>query len=312
VQAQIIKFDEFELDLGRYELRRQGRAIKLEKVPMELLILLAEREGQLVTREEIIQRLWGPDVFVDTRQGINTAIRKIRLALKDDPDNPRILQTVFGKGYRLVAPVTIAESSVPRAGAAPNPEATLPSGQSAVPGPHVGPGPNNGTVAASSASESLEISGSRLVARGPIEPKLARWLFLTIQAGYLVLYAAAFVLFPNIARIGLPWFVPQLILVAGLIGAAVRLYLIAAVGFNYSGSGTLFRQAFPGILALDAFWAASPLLLFGRLGFLTLLFVAALVFLPFSQRTLILSIYDAGKPPVRPCAKASEKGRNVE
>ena len=85
VQAQIIKFDEFELDLGRYELRRRGRPLKLEKVPMELLILLAEREGQLVIREEIVQRLWGADVFVDTRQGINTAVRKIRLALKDAP-----------------------------------------------------------------------------------------------------------------------------------------------------------------------------------------------------------------------------------
>src|SRR5271169_5841576 len=105
VQAEVIKFAEFELDLGRYELRRQGQAVKLEKVPMELLILLAGKEGQLVTREEIIQKLWGDNVFVDSRQGINTAISKIRVALKDDPDQPRILQTVFGKGYRLVAPI---------------------------------------------------------------------------------------------------------------------------------------------------------------------------------------------------------------
>ena len=71
---------------------------------MELLILLVRRGGELVTREEIVQRLWGEDVFVDTRQGINTAVRKIRMALRDDPEDPRILQTVFGKGYRLVAP----------------------------------------------------------------------------------------------------------------------------------------------------------------------------------------------------------------
>ena len=109
--ASVFRFDEFELDLGRYELRRSGRAVKLEKIPMELLILLVEREGQLVTREEIIRRLWGDDVFVDTRQGINTAIRKIRLALKDDPDQPRILETVVGKGYRLAAPVTLAEGA---------------------------------------------------------------------------------------------------------------------------------------------------------------------------------------------------------
>jgi len=77
--------------------------VKLEKVPMELLILLLEKDGHLVTRQQIIERLWGNDVFVDTEHGINTAIRKIRQALKDDPDQPRFVQTVTGKGYRFVA-----------------------------------------------------------------------------------------------------------------------------------------------------------------------------------------------------------------
>src|SRR6266568_3998503 len=77
--------------------------VKLEKVPMELLILLLEKDGHLVTRQQIIERLWGNDVFVDTEHGINTAICKIRLALKDDPDRPRFVQTVTGKGYRFVA-----------------------------------------------------------------------------------------------------------------------------------------------------------------------------------------------------------------
>ena len=84
MQASILYFDQFELDLNSYELRKSGHAIKLEKLPMELLILLAEKRGQLVTREQIIQRLWGDDVFVDTRQRINTAIRKIRVALRDE------------------------------------------------------------------------------------------------------------------------------------------------------------------------------------------------------------------------------------
>ena len=70
---------------------------------MELLILLATKDGRLVTRDEIIERLWGKDVFVDTEHGINTAIRKIRLVLKDDPERPRFVQTVTGKGYRFVA-----------------------------------------------------------------------------------------------------------------------------------------------------------------------------------------------------------------
>src|SRR5438132_1198528 len=84
--------------------------VKLEKVPMELLILLLEKDGHLVTRQQIIERLWGNDVFVDTEHGINTAIRKIRQALKDDPDQPRFMQTVTGKGYRFVAAVANVEN----------------------------------------------------------------------------------------------------------------------------------------------------------------------------------------------------------
>ena len=87
-----------ELDLTRYELRRGGRAERLEKLPMELLIFLAERRGQLVTRAEILDRLWGKDVFVEADSAINTAVRKVRRALGDDPDNPRFLETVVGKG----------------------------------------------------------------------------------------------------------------------------------------------------------------------------------------------------------------------
>jgi Tol biopolymer transport system component/DNA-binding winged helix-turn-helix (wHTH) protein len=103
VPAQIIRLADFDLDLGRYQLRRGDRVVKLEKNPMELLILLVEKQGELVTREEIIRRLWGDNVFVDTRHGINTAVHKLRSALRDDSERPRILETVVGKGYRLVA-----------------------------------------------------------------------------------------------------------------------------------------------------------------------------------------------------------------
>jgi TolB-like protein/DNA-binding winged helix-turn-helix (wHTH) protein/Tfp pilus assembly protein PilF len=105
--TKVIKFDQFELDSNRYQLLRAGRRIKLEKLPMELLILLLEKEGRLVTREEIIDRLWGKGVFLDTEHGIYTAIRKIRNVLRDDPERPRFVQTVSGKGYRFVAPINL-------------------------------------------------------------------------------------------------------------------------------------------------------------------------------------------------------------
>jgi len=97
------KFGEFDLDRARFELRRNGRVLKLERIPMELLILLAEKDGNVVSRQEIVERLWPKDVFVDTEHGINTAIRKIRAVLREDAERPRFVQTVLGKGYRLAA-----------------------------------------------------------------------------------------------------------------------------------------------------------------------------------------------------------------
>ena len=95
-------FGDFELDVPRYELRRKGRVQKLERIPMELLIFLLEKQGSVASRQEIADRLWGKEVFVDTENGINTAIRKIRQTLRDDPDKPRFVLTVTGKGYRFV------------------------------------------------------------------------------------------------------------------------------------------------------------------------------------------------------------------
>ncbi len=107
-----------ELDLRRYELRCAGRVLRLERQPMELFILLAEHAGELVTRDEIVKRLWGEGIFLDTERGINNAVRKLRLVLNDDPDQPRYLETVIGKGYRIRVPVKITPRAAPQAGSA--------------------------------------------------------------------------------------------------------------------------------------------------------------------------------------------------
>ena len=106
VTAQEFHFGEFTLDESGYRLQRGARQLRLEKLPMELLILLVQRHGELVSREEIADRLWRKDVFVDIDHSINTAVRKIRLVLRDDPEKPRFVETVVGKGYRFAAPVT--------------------------------------------------------------------------------------------------------------------------------------------------------------------------------------------------------------
>ncbi len=110
--ASSYKFAEFELDSARFELRRNGEVVKLERIPMELLVLLVASDGNVVSRQDIVERLWGKDVYLDTEHGINTAIRKIRQALKDDPERPRFVQTVTGKGYRFIASLSRGRNGV--------------------------------------------------------------------------------------------------------------------------------------------------------------------------------------------------------
>jgi Tol biopolymer transport system component/DNA-binding winged helix-turn-helix (wHTH) protein len=105
------RFLDFELDVRAYELRRHGRPIRLEPRPMDLLILLVERRGQLVTHDEIVERLWGKDVFVEVDAGIHTAVRKIRRALAGVADGSPLIESVPGRGYRFVAPGDAALSS---------------------------------------------------------------------------------------------------------------------------------------------------------------------------------------------------------
>jgi DNA-binding winged helix-turn-helix (wHTH) protein len=108
-----VRFGEFELDFGRFQLYRGGQPVRLEGLPLQLLMFLAEKRGQLVTREQIADALWGKDVFVDVEQGINTAIRKVRMALDDDSAQPQYLQTVVGRGYRFVGATSVDVEATP-------------------------------------------------------------------------------------------------------------------------------------------------------------------------------------------------------
>ena len=111
----------FQLDLAGYQLFEDGHKVRLERQPMELLILLVGRRGQLVTREEIAEKFWGRDVFIEADQSINRSVRKLRLALKDDPETPRFLETVVGKGYRFIGAIGVIDKAV-ASSAAPPPE----------------------------------------------------------------------------------------------------------------------------------------------------------------------------------------------
>jgi TolB-like protein/DNA-binding winged helix-turn-helix (wHTH) protein/Tfp pilus assembly protein PilF len=103
MSSDIWHFEDFEVDPNAYRLSCSGEIVRLERIPLELLFLLIERCGQLVTREEILERIWGKGVFIDREHAINTAVRKIRRALNDDADKPRFIVTIPGKGYRFIA-----------------------------------------------------------------------------------------------------------------------------------------------------------------------------------------------------------------
>src|SRR5262245_37684999 len=103
--ARRIRFESFELDLDTAELLKNGRRVRLQDQPARLLALLASRPGELVSRSEIQKTLWEEGQFVEFDHAVNTAIKKVREALDDDPENPKIIETLPRKGYRFIAPV---------------------------------------------------------------------------------------------------------------------------------------------------------------------------------------------------------------
>ena len=109
-RAVLVRFGPFELDLQGEQLRRNGARIRMQQQPFQLLATLVESPGEIVTREELRERLWPDGTFVDFEHGLNTAVKKIRLALHDSTDHPRYVETVRGRGYRFLAPVTRIEA----------------------------------------------------------------------------------------------------------------------------------------------------------------------------------------------------------
>src|SRR5215472_9331701 len=103
--AKLLRFGLFELNTAARQLNKQGRRVRLQEQPLRILEMLLERPGELVTRQELRQRLWPSDVYVDFERGLNGAIKRLRLALGDSADNPRFIATVTKSGYRFIAPV---------------------------------------------------------------------------------------------------------------------------------------------------------------------------------------------------------------
>ena len=281
--ARLARFGVFELDLSAGELRKNGVKLRLQGQPFQVLALLLERAGDVVTREELQQRLWPSDTFVDFDHSLNTAINKVREALGDSASSPRYVETLARRGYRFIAPLQseAVKEAVPKA-----------------------------ELAATNSSPAVPPAAARQLYPSPatLHPELevpipnravTRGLFGLIQVMYLCFYLAALFRLHAIQAIAdsfLPlWSATTLIvsvMVTAGVGIPLRCYLMSAVGFDYQRLGEKFRQIFPFILALDQLWAVAPFLLMEKIGLGAAFAVsAALLYLPFSERTLIRMAY---------------------
>lgn len=281
--TRLIRFGVFEADLVTGELRRDGTKIRVQEQPFQVLAVLLERPGELVTRDELQKRLWPADTFVDFDHSLNTAVNKLREALADTAANPRFVQTVARRGYRFIAPVVRVEASG-QAGEAETP---------------VGDGLPR--------AERDSVSGAALL-EAPLHPELeiplprrglTRGLFALIQAMYLTFYVVALARLGEVHRVAdsflpgrWPGVVVAVVLVTAGVGIPVRCYLLSAVGFDHRRLGEKFQRLFPAILALDQLWAASPFLVTEVIGFGAAFAVcAALLYLPFAERSLVQMAY---------------------
>lgn len=293
--GKIARFGVFELDLSAGELRKSGVKLRLQEQPFQVLALLLERAGEVVTRDELRQKLWPSDTFVDFDHSLNTAINKVREALGDSASSPRYVETLARRGYRFIAPVQSGGT-----------ESTSPSFVN-----REGWGSIGSTPAADTRNPcpaKTENSGAASNDPAALHPELevpiphrgiTRGLFALIQVMYLAFYLAALFrlhAIQGIAESFLPlWGATALagtVLVTAGVGIPLRFYLISAVGFDYQRLEEKFRRLFPFVLALDQLWAVAPFLLMQKIG-LGLAFAAsaALLYLPFSERTLIRMAY---------------------
>ncbi|HKF04697.1 MAG TPA: transcriptional regulator [Candidatus Sulfotelmatobacter sp.] len=277
-QKKLFRFGVFEADCETGELRKQGRRVPLPGQPYDILMMLLEQPGELVSRAQIRERLWPDGTFVDFDHSLNTAMNKIRDVLGDSASTPRFIETLARRGYRFIAPVQVdgvvsAEPSHPAAS-------------------DVTPEPPRELVA-----QTL-LTGSHELPQAP--HALVRTLFLLLQVMYLSFYLISLARLHEVdeilaATVSRPIWVVVALIVTAVIGIPVRLYLISMVAFKAPGLKEKFLRLFAVIFPLDELWALAPFLLLPQIGYgLALGLTAILLYAPFAQRSLVLM--GAGTP----------------
>jgi cholera toxin transcriptional activator len=278
--GKLYRFGAFEADEKTGELRKQGRRLAVQGQPLQVLLMLLNRPGELITRTEIQQALWSEGTFVDFDHGLNTAINKIREALGDSAANPQFVETLAKRGYRFIAPVEVQGGAIGRGGSAASAQ------------------PLQSQSDAASQSSSVSGFAQSLLTQPdetPAAPHLVvRSLLLLLQVMYLCFYVISLARLKNVEHVvsgavAHYFWVVVLVIVTAAVGIPIRLYLVSGGAFRPPGLRKNFLKLFPAIFLLDMLWALAPFLLVGEIGFgLALGATAALLYSPFAQRSLVL------------------------
>ncbi len=281
--TRVFRIGIYELTAETGELRKNGKPqSRLQAQPLQVLLLLLERPAEVITRDELRDKIWAANTFVDFDHGVNTAVNKLRGAFGDSASNSRLIQTLPRVGYRFVAPVDVQDG-----GGGGGRVGLVGESRSAEPQSGTGEGsaiPGGRSKSLLSHPEDLP-EASRAITRG---------LFVALQVMYLAFYVTALANFPplltilaNLTRHDRAAFV--LIVLTAVAGVPLRLYLLSACAFRYRRLGENFLKLFPYVLLLDELWALAPFLIARHIGIgLALGATAALVYAPFAQRSLLL------------------------
>jgi len=281
--ARLYRFGTFEADAATGELLRQGIRIKLNAQPFQVLLLLLERPGELLTREEISRELWPDGTFVDYEHGVNSAVNRIREALGDKASNPRFVVTLARRGYRFVAPVERIDLSED------SPAAAFESAEPVV--------EEQAAQQAEQSPEPISSPHGRILATPQELPKasyrVVQTLFVLLQLMYLGFYVGALANLAEIEELFSP--LPKatqvltLMIVTAAILIPVRAFVLCAALFHAPGARRNFLKMWPLLLALDELWALAPFLLLHHMNYgLALACATLLVYSPFAQRSLVL------------------------
>jgi cholera toxin transcriptional activator len=282
--TRVFRIGIYELAAETGELRKDGKArSRLQAQPLQVLLLLLERPAEVVTRDELREKIWPANTFVDFDHGVNTAINKLRGAFGDSASNSRFIQTLPRVGYRFIAPVEVIDGR--GVGTAPT---------SAGNGKRSDQLEENMTGGSAVAVERTKSVLSHPADLPEASHALTRGLFVGLQLMYLAFYVAALANVPRLPAIlaGMTRHAETAfvaIVVTAAVGVPLRLYLLSACAFRYRRLAENFLKLFPYLLVLDELWSLAPFLLTPYIGMgLALGGTAALVYAPFAQRSLLL------------------------